>query len=507
MRQFSLLIVSLALLGIIQCGSFQSRGDFSTAKEAIRNGDKEVPQKIYQNLSEIPADLKKEAIETIAVSQDPSSTRILENMATRPEISTPEDKSALLSALAKKNDPKSTPAIITLASDPAVINEDAIRYFTINKTTEAIPILDRTTRNTKLAESAYDSLLSTKSKQAEAMILASASDPKHPARIGAIKRLPLLSNTNASSSLLVGILKNKDGETPLVYQTALDTIAQIPYNDTSYGALLESYDKAKDGTEKKEILSTLAIIRGIPIDEMEQEMKLSIAKTQGNLTIADASKSVEGRKIDDGADLVELKRQPSTEKKANQKESNDPKSKTEKSKKDTKTASTKKTSTKDSTKKDSTKVIATKDSKNKDKSNEVVKEASYTVPKGEKIPKFKQSYPAVVGGVLSDLFGDEAAGTVRINMHNALLAYSKSNTTAGTFVIDAYEKAYGVDEERARAFLGNGLNQNGGVGVILRSIIRQYERKPMQVYAASRVFGIDRWQAEALLEKASKNKL
>ncbi len=95
--------------------------------------------------------------------------------------------------------------------------------------------------------------------------------------------------------------------------------------------------------------------------------------------------------------------------------------------------------------------------------------------------------------------GGDQAYDLELRLHNALLSYAESDSPSSQFLLRAYKKRYGGNEASLRKRMSRGLNQPGVLGAVISGVKREYDSRPLRIYALSRLFMIPRWQAEMLL--------
>jgi hypothetical protein len=105
------------------------------------------------------------------------------------------------------------------------------------------------------------------------------------------------------------------------------------------------------------------------------------------------------------------------------------------------------------------------------------------------------------------IFGEDVAQRMLINLNNALIAYSDSDSEKAKLIVRSYMRGYGGSEAEARKRIERGLRQPGCLGVILKSFSKEYAKTSMAVFAFAQIFSIQRWQSDVLFDLARNGEI
>ncbi len=118
-----------------------------------------------------------------------------------------------------------------------------------------------------------------------------------------------------------------------------------------------------------------------------------------------------------------------------------------------------------------------------------------------------RAYREKIGNIFYDTFGDAGGSQVLKRIQDSLYTYSESNSTAADFVIRSYRKRYGGTDGAIRKMLARGLKQPDCVAALVNNIKTEYPSREMQIYALSKIFALQRWQSQVILELSQEVQL
>jgi len=110
------------------------------------------------------------------------------------------------------------------------------------------------------------------------------------------------------------------------------------------------------------------------------------------------------------------------------------------------------------------------------------------------------AYRQRLNNLFLDTFGEAGGPAVLRRMQDTLATYSESRSSSADFMIRSYRRRYGGSDAVIRKLLARGLRQPDALGVVVQNIKAEYPSKEMQVYALSRLFALQRWQSQVIIE-------
>lgn len=529
MRMRALAILAL-LLGA--CAPYQTRNDFQSARRDVSRGGPQaskIANDILANLNDIPPAMVGEALDTLIAIPDPEGERAVLEASTRPQFQAPEYREKILRRLLgsdsqqardfvlkeikAKPDLMNDPTILSwvvakdppgaselvlahVQKNPASLNEQTINYFGTKRYTPSIPVLLSSIDSGKNADLCLKTLAQMGDPKADAAIL-SIAQKESPVQMRAIQALPEMKDPDRrkeAESVLEGMWKNNPpGE---MKTTALTGLAKM---------------RGQDPLElEREAAFPMANVQGdLAVNSLEdraakrdmispEPVKPAVTPVQPVVTQPTV---VPTRPVQPSQPQVVQPAQPS--KPVVTAPRNEP-AHTQPAKPDAKkdqvavrTDDKTKPADKKDEKRDDKKIAATDNKPRKPD------------PKDEPPPldqRASDAYRERISNLFADTFGDGGSQVLR-RIQDSLFTYSESNSTAAEFMVRSYRKRYGGSDTAIRKMMARGLKQPDCMAAILNNIKTEYPTKEMQIYAISKLFALQRWQSQVVLELSQETQL
>lgn len=498
------------------CSSGVSRKELQQQEGAVQSGDEAAIDRIYSKRGAVRPEDRSQYVETVSRAPAEQSSVLLRSLfadpayaaqkgdilrilAGRPDetnadfirsrlnqepaLYTPELESFLL----RRADRASAETVLNaVLAGRATLNPRTMEFLGSNALPQALPPLQSAALQPQNAEPAMAAIARLGTPGASSYLIETAGSPEHPARIAAIRHLSGASEQARARSLLHSILKeDRDAKAITAAQEAL---RDMGYNEESYTALKEVYEKSEDAAIRNSAVETMATLRQVETVEVRKELKEPVpAKPEDAKKPpleADAKKDVPVlprggdkrglvRSYNDTGRLTEIiknrpVREPHPERDSHRGEPR------------------------------------------RHRQYELPVDNAPVAPaqRGPTRPQrlfpldnsnaASSAYDRSLLTQLQAVLGDDAHG-VRLRMHNALLSYADSDSGNARFIQRAYRKGFGVDEAKAKELMKTGLHLPRSMPVLLQAIQAEYARPDMQVYALSTFFAIKRKHAGLLL--------
>lgn len=480
------MLIFLAMAAMARCASTVSRSELDNVSHKIRSGDEQTLEDLFKRRRNVPDAEKDRYVEVIAQEKSDRSSVMLQELYRSPEFR--NQRSGILKELIERKSESNAQFVRrSLAENPEVFSEElerallrradrasaetllsmieagrttlkpeSIRLFGETSLKQALPLLIQHADEGSDTSITLQAIARIPARDASQYILDTAKKENHPAQLDAIRQLTAVPDQNEARTLLHSLIKH-DPEAQLA---ALETLSGMGYNEESYALVSDLYYRTEDEAIRRAALETMAAMRQIDPEDLAAEMK-ELRRSKDN-----AEKNAERRKKDQRS-LKDAYREPGR----------------------------------------LTDII--RDQKQKkpkgieEKPSTVIGRALYRLDESDSA---SDRYVARLNQSFRRLFKEDA-DEVRLRIHNALLACSSSKSNSAAFVQRSYQKAFGVDQDRSEQLLKRGLRLQHSLDAVLASIIREYERKDLQIYALSSFFAIKRKQAEVLLDAHRKRSL
>jgi hypothetical protein len=330
------------------------------------------------------------------------------------------------------------------------LDPEIIYFFRKTKYEDAISILIYTIESNQFVEECFSAIADIPTEEAQKYLINSASDYEYPYRNIALSYLYKIDQKETAYAIYKSILMNPSRESTTTLLITIRSLQEIvPYlNDDQKKELIKILNPLLTNKTLEEPINTLlSIIR--TITQQETTQKTTEQETKDNQT---------------------FEPKPTLEQKKEEKKPIPEISKIEVPKKQM------------------------QESKNKMTKQD-------TQPKKHLSKAFySQQYAQKVTTNLKKLFPEDYKQT-QLNIHNAFITYSNSNSERSNFVKNAYKQCYKTEkDEDIQALLKQGLFIHQSLYCVLVYTKNQYPRKDLQIYALTQFFAIKRSHATKIVE-------
>lgn len=330
------------------------------------------------------------------------------------------------------------------------LDPEIIYFFRKTKYEDAIPILIYTIELNQFVEECFSAIADIPTEEAQKYLINSASDYEYPYRNIALSYLYKIDQKETAYAIYKSILMNPSRESTTTLLITIRSLQEIvPYlNDDQKKELIKILNPLLTNKTLEEPINTLlSLLR--TITQQETTQKNTEQETKDNQT---------------------FEPKPTLEQKKEEKKPIPEISKIEVPKKQM------------------------QESKNKMTKQD-------TQPKKHLSKAFySQQYAQKVTTNLKKLFPEDYKQT-QLNIHNAFITYSNSNSERSNFVKNAYKQCYKTEkDEDIQALLKQGLFIHQSLYCVLVYTKNQYPRKDLQIYALTQFFAIKRSHATKIVE-------
>ena len=486
-------LMTLCLVGswgslLTSCASMVSQQEIQRAERSMQSGsaesNEEAAAALYARRNSVPDDQKPAYIDAIASYQSAGTSsmlralfddagyfkerqRILTQLSSRKSetdadfvrrglIQDPDlINETIEDELLKRGDRPSAEVLLALVELEKIgLNPDIITLFGDVKLESAVKVIANYSEEGSASAIVVGALCEIGTPEARAFIMQFAEEEKEDPvnRIQAIKRLYVIDDQERARNYLHSVLKDESDNDSII-GSALYALSQMGFNEATYNLLHQMYyDKGDDVEIQENILNTMAIMRQIEPADLAAELKLTEKPAKKN-TISRIDPKIKNE--------VNQKR-PVTIKKETQ---------------------------------------------------TVTKEKIIQKPARPQARfKFDESqagstrYTTGLNRSFNRLFGADTAD-VRLKIHNSLLTFATSQSSAAGFVQRSYQKGFGLDNQETKSALQKGLHLPYSLHAVIANVQNEYSRSDLQVYALSQFLTIKRKQAEQLLHAYRKKQL
>jgi hypothetical protein len=330
------------------------------------------------------------------------------------------------------------------------LDPEIIYFFRKTKYEDAIPILIYTIESNQFVEECFSAIADIPTEEAQKYLINSASDYEYPYRNIALSYLYKIDQKETAYAIYKSILMNPSKESTTTLLVTIRSLQEIvPYlNDDQKKELIKIINPLLTNKTLEEPINTLLSLLKT-ITQQETTQKTTEQETKDNQT---------------------FEPKPTLEQKKEEKKPIPEISKIEVPKKQM------------------------QESKNKMTKQD-------TQPKKHLSKAFySQQYAQKVTTNLKKLFPEDYKQT-QLNIHNAFITYSNSNSERSNFVKNAYKQCYKTEkDEDIQALLKQGLFIHQSLYCVLVYTKNQYPRKDLQIYALTQFFAIKRSHATKIVE-------
>ncbi|MDH5656824.1 MAG: hypothetical protein OEZ34_13005, partial [Spirochaetia bacterium] len=311
-----LFLTALLITGVCAGTKFQTAEDFEVARNEAASG-KDLSKQIYKEYKKIPPEFRLEAVELAASSNSKKAKKYLRKILEKYEEDPPEVKSRIAFHLFRMEDEKSYPLIMNLIRSEKVLVDDSIAEFLVKdkkpenaeilfhalqnekisytpelaaffgmvKYISAIPYLIEALDKKQLPAETIEALSAMKEEGGEAVaekIFSILSDHSHPYRKHALKNLKGFPEDRVRS-VVMDILKHREGESEGVVLLALEVSADLEYEKKLMSQIKETYVYENRAPVKNAALQAAVKVLGVSEEEFLNEIHMPLAEHQSRM--------------------------------------------------------------------------------------------------------------------------------------------------------------------------------------------------------------------------------
>lgn len=489
----SLFMAVVLLLTMTRCASTVSRSELDTAESLAQSGQEQALQELFERRQNVREEDRERYVEVIGEGKSDRSSVMLrelyrdpryktqrpailkelierpgdtnaqfvrKSVTANPELFGPELEAALLQ---RADRPGAETLLSMVEAGRTALKPESIRLFGETSLQQALPLLIKHADAGRDTGVTMQSIARISTPESEQYIMATAQKGDHPARLDAIRQLAAIPDQDEARAILHSIIKHN----PDARVAAFEALSGMEFNEESYDIVAALYHQSDDETTRKAAIQTMAAMR--QIDPVALAAELNRGQTE-------YEESEETDKYTDEKTVKRVEKDQPSLKDAYR----DP-------------------------------IRLTDIVKDKNHRKQVVEEEK-PVARKKALYRLDESaaasrrYAARLDHSFRRLFGMDA-GEVRLKIHNSLLTYAGSNSNSAAFIQRSYQKGFGVEADRSRELLKQGLRLQHSLDAVISNIRREYERRDLQIYALSSFFAIKRKQAEALLDAHRRRNL
>lgn len=482
-----LLMAVVLLLTMTRCASTVSRSELDTAQSLAESGQEQALQELFERRQNVPEKDKERYVEVIGEGKSDQSSVMLRELYTdpgyetqrpailkelierpgetdaqfvrksvtaNPELFGPELEAALL----RRADRPSAETLLSMVeAGRTTLKPESIRLFGETSLQQALPLLIKHADAGNDTGITMQSIARMSTPESGQYIMATAQKGDHPARLDAIRQLAAAPDQDEARALLHSLIEHN----PDTHVAALEALGGMGFNEESYDIVAALYHQSDDETTRQAAIQTMAAMRQIDPEALAAELNRGKTEVEESEETEESTEEKVVKRVDrDQRSLKDAYRDPRR----------------------------------------LTDIV-----KDKNRQKQVVKEEKPVAIKKKALYRLDESaaasrrYAARLDRSFQRLFGKDA-GDVRLKIHNGLLTYAGSNSNNAAFIQRSYQKGFGVEADRSKELLKQGLRLQHSLDAVITNITREYARKDLQVYALSSFFAIKRKQAEALLD-------
>lgn len=501
---------------------------YSTRQDVVRD----TPQRILENLDQVPKPLLQDALDTILAAPNPKGETYAMEAYRRPQFQDSVSQNKIISRLLRGESPQSAEFILAqVKANPALLTAEVADWLLKKDPAGAAEIVLSQIKSNAVFQTpaAAEYLVKKDLPGTPDVLFAAARDkpalltppvaqyfvdkryaPFIPMIVSNIEKgenvdqnLKVLStmNTTESNNALLDLAGKDTPARPAVLRVLPD-IKDTEARERAQTVLEETWKNNEPGPLRTTALEGYAAMRGLDPKELERDRAFPMAEAQGDLavnTLADRAQPSEQKTQparvvpqDRGIQSVTPAPAPAVRPATPAAPAVPARTDKQEAKTDKKTDAADKKSDKKAEKAEQ------KDQK------KLVEDKRAQPPADEAVPPLDErasaAYRQRLSNLFLDTFGETGGPAVMRRMQDTLATYSESRSSSADFMIRSYRRRYGGSDAVIRKLLARGLRQPDSLGLVVQNIKAEYPSKEMQIYALSRLFALQRWQSQVIIE-------
>ena len=289
------MMATLLLLLQAACSSYQTREDFLEARNRALAGEaEEVPPEILRALNQVPPDLRREAVSTVAgISPVDSSTSgpVLQKMLDHPVMQDPVLQGKIIEHLVERDDEGSPEVILKkVHSQPELLSEPVVNYLGEKKYSPAISDISKAIDGTKYVDTGVKALVKMGDEDATNYILSVPRQPDHPAITQSIESIPDIEDPEKESSkreVLEFVIRSETDYPETVVLLAIHTLDRMGagYHESTYEALNKLYTTTKNEKLRDAAINAMAKMKNTTPYLLLRDARFSLIQAQAYLVL------------------------------------------------------------------------------------------------------------------------------------------------------------------------------------------------------------------------------
>lgn len=477
--QFLILILAAAVLA--SCARYSTRQDLQ----------KDNPESILANLDSVPPALLQDALDAILAAPNPKGETYAIEASRRRQFQDPVSQGKILARLMRGESAESREFVLArVKAKPEIITPEIAEWL-VKKDLPGTPdlLFAAVEKKTSILTPVVAQYFIDK-RYAPFVPMIVASIEKGENVDQNLKVLAGMNSSESNNALLS--LAGKDTPVRSSVLRVLPDIQEPEARQRAEAVLEQTWQTNEPGPVRSTALEGYAAMRGMDPAELERDRAFPMADAQADLAV----NTLPDR-------TAELQRPANRE--IPQQRITQPVTPVTPGQRDTVRPAERKTDKAD--KADKTEKRDTAADKKNDKAAEnkkPVEDKRVPLQNAEPAPPLDErasaAYRQRLEALFLDTFGETGGPAVLRRIQDTLATYSESRSTSSDFMIRSYRRRYGGSDAVIRKLLARGLRQPDCLGVVIQNIKTEYPGKEMQVYAIARLFALQRWQAQVILE-------
>jgi hypothetical protein len=477
-----LIFLTLAVL-LASCARYSTRQDLQ----------KDNPASILANLDSVPPALLQDALDAILAAPNPKGETYALDAAGRRQFQDPVSQAKILARLMRGESAESRNFVLArLKAKPELITAESAEWLVKNDLPGTPDLLFAAVEKNSsiLSPAVAQYFIDKRYAPFVPMIVANVEKGQNVEQ-----NLKVLAgmNTPESNNALLD-LAGKDTPARSSVLRVLPDIKEPEARQKAEGILEQTWQTNEPGPVRTTALEGYAAMRGMDAAELERDRAFPMADAQADLAVNTLPDKTQ-QTVQPSSRVTPQQRitQPVTPLKPAQREITqtppDSGKKTDKAEK----------------KSEDKKSDKAQDQKKPVEDKRIRPETSEPAPPLD--DRASAAYWQRLERLFLDTFGESGGPAVLRRINDTLATYSESRSTSSDFMIRSYRRRYGGSDAVIRKLLARGLRQPDSLGVVVSNIKAEYAGKEMQVYALARMFALQRWQAQVILELSQEVQL
>lgn len=500
---------------ILCTAAFAACAPYSTRSDVVRD----TPERILANLDQVPPALLQDALDTILHAPNPKGERYAMEAFRRRQFQDPVSQNKIIARLLQGETAESREfVLLQLKAKPELLNEAVLAWLLDKEPAGTAELLvtqlkNPVCQNARVAEylvkkdipGTPDALFAA-ARDKPSMLTPPVAQyfidkryaPFIPMIVSNIEKgenvdqnLKILSTMN-SPEANTAVLDLARRDTPVRTQAmrVLPDIKEPEAREQAQVLLEQTWKTNEPGAVRSTALESYAQMRGVDPKDLERDRAFPMADVQADLSVNTLPEKQEPKvqnRVVPRETVQPARPAPQQTRPQPQQAVVTPRPDAKKTEPEKKT-----------------------EPKNERKA-EPVPQQPRTDSSGEKAPPLDErasaAYRNRIQNLMLDTFGESGGPYVMRRIQDSLATYGESRSTSADFMIRSYRKRFGGSEAVIRQLLARGLRQPDSLGAVIASIKEEYPGKEMQVYAIARLFALQRWQAQVILELSSEVQL